>query len=147
MWRACDSPSRKNSTSHLFWLVQTWSKLFTPVPTCSHLFTTVHTCSHLFTPHWLATLFAQWQFLVEFSPCESCYFSILSAILLKLHIFAHLIESYPTVYGLSSCIELIMSIPQAAHTTVTMYEQNSKRAEVEKGCIETDEINLKQTFY
>ena len=63
IWRACNSPSRKNSTSHLFWLLKTWSKLFTPVPpvptcshlftlvhTCSHLFTTVHTCSHLFTP-------------------------------------------------------------------------------------------------
>ena len=50
IWRACDSPSRKNSTSHLFWLVQTLSKLFTPVPTCSHLFTPVHTFLHLFTP-------------------------------------------------------------------------------------------------
>ena len=49
--------------------------------------------------------FAQWQFLVEFSPSESCYFSILCAILLKLNIFAHLIESSPTVSGLSSCIE------------------------------------------
>ena len=67
----------------------------------------------------------QWQFLVEFSPCESCYFSILRAILLKLHIFAHLIESYSTVYGLSSCIEIIMSIRQAAHTTVTMYARRA----------------------
>ena len=66
-------------------------------------------------------LFSQWQFLVEFSPCESCYFLILLAILLKLHIFAHLIESYPMVHGLSSCIEIIMSIPLAAHTTVTVY--------------------------
>ena len=41
------------------------------------------------------------------------------AILLKLHIFAHLIESYPTVSGLSSCIEKKISIPLAAHTTVT----------------------------
>ena len=113
IWRACDSPFMKNSTSHLFWRVQTWSKLFTTGPTCSHLFTTVY------TPE--TTLFAQLQFLVEFSPWESCYFSILRAILLKLHIFAHLIESYRTVYGLSSCIEIIMSIPLAAHTTVTMY--------------------------
>ena len=44
------SPSRKISTSHLFWLVQTWSKLFTPVLICSHLFASVHTCSRLFTP-------------------------------------------------------------------------------------------------
>ena len=62
----------------------------------------------------------QWQFLVEFFPRESCYFSILRAILLKLHIFAHLIESYRTVHGLSSCIKK-MSIPPAAHTTMTMY--------------------------
>ena len=120
IWRACHSPSRKNSTSNLFWLVQIWSKFFTPVPTCPHLFhlctpvhscsqlfTAVHSCSQLFTPQWLSMLFAQWQCLVEFSPCESCYFSILRAtcILLKLHIFAHLIESYSTVYTLSSCIE------------------------------------------
>ena len=101
----------KNSNSHLCWLVQTFSHLFTPV----------HTFSHLFTPQWLSTLFVQWQFVVEFSTCKSCYFSILRAILLKLHIFAHLIESYPTVHGLSSYIEIIMSIPLAAHTTVTMY--------------------------
>ena len=111
IWTACDSPSRQNSTSHLFWLVQIWSKLFTPVPTCSHLF----------TPQWLSTLFAQWQLLVEIFPCESCYFSILRAIFLKLHIFAHLIQTYTTVYGLSSCIEIKLLIPLAAHTTVTMY--------------------------
>ena len=131
MWRACALPFRKNSTSHLFWLVQIWSKLFTPFPTCSHLFppvhncsqlfTLVHTCSHLFTPPWLSMHFAQWQFFFEFSPWESCYFSILRAILLKLHVFAHLIKSYPTVYGMSSCIEIKMSIPLAAHTTVTIY--------------------------
>ena len=40
------------------------------------------------------------------SPCESCYFSILAPILLKLHILAHLIKSFPTVYGLHSCIKL-----------------------------------------
>ena len=62
-----------------------------------------------------------WQLLVEFFPCESCYFSILRAIFLKLPTFAHLIESYSTVHGLNSCIEIIMSIPQAAHTTVTIY--------------------------
>ena len=52
--------------------------------------------------------------------CESCYFSILRAILLKLHIYAHLIESYSTVYGMSSCIKK-MSMSLAAHTTDTMY--------------------------
>ena len=107
--------------SHLFTLVHTCSHLFTPVHTCSHLFTLVHTCSHLFTPQCLSTLFVQWQFLVEFFPCERCSFSILRAILLKLHFSAHLIESYPTLYGLSSCIKIKMSIPPVAHTTVTMY--------------------------
>ena len=136
IWRACDPPSRKNSTKRLFWLVQTCSNLFTPAHTCSHLFKSgrvvwavkighfrlamrrrrsvlvrictsgcksekkfgvhtcshllmwcVHTCSHLFTAQWLPTLFARWQFLVEFSPCKSCYFSILCPMLLKLHNF------------------------------------------------------------
>ena len=115
----------KNSTSHLFWLVQTCSELFTPVPTCSHLF----------TPQWLSTLFAQWQFLVEFSPCESCYFStmyahraisffctfkgsywpVLRPILVKLHILTRLIELFPMVYGLWSCNEIKLSIPLGAH--------------------------------
>ena len=99
IWRACDSPSRKNSTSHLFWLVQTCSNHFTPVHTHMH----VHTCSHLFTPQWLSTLCAQWQFPIEFSLCESCYFSILRPILLKLNNLAHLIKSFPTVYALCSC--------------------------------------------
>ena len=72
-----------------------WDKI--ALHTCSYLFTTVHTS--------LTTLFAQWQLLVEFFPCKNCYFSILRAIFLKLHIFAHLIESYPTAHGLSSCVE------------------------------------------
>ena len=93
--------------------------------THGNLCSSVNTCSHLFTPQWLSTVFAQWQFLVEFSPSESFYFSILRAILLKLHVFAHLIKSYQTVYGLSSCIEIKMSIPQAAHTTVTMYARRT----------------------
>ena len=84
---------------------QNFSHLFPPVHTCSHLFTTVHNCLHLFTPHWLSTLFVQWQLLVEFFPCKRCYFSILRAIFLNLHIFAHLIESCPTVHGMSSCVE------------------------------------------
>ena len=115
IWRVCNSRSRKNSTSHLFWLVQTLSKLFTPVPTCSHLlppvytcshlFILVHTCSQLFTSQWLSTLFAQWHILVELSPRESCYVSILHAILLKMHIFAHLIESCPMLSRSRSCIK------------------------------------------
>ena len=105
--------------------VLTCSNLVKTFQTCSRLFTPVHTCSYLFTPvHTsVTTLFMPWQFLVEFSPCESCYFSILRAILLKLHIWAHLIESYPTVHCLNSCVEKI-SIPFAAHTTLTMYDRH-----------------------
>ena len=59
-------------------------------------------------------LFVQWQLLVEFFPCKSCYFSILRAIFSKLHIFAHLIESYPTVHGLSSCVEKKNIVPSGS---------------------------------
>ena len=117
IWRACDSPSTKtvlHTCSDLFKAGQNSSYLFPPLHSCSQLFTPVHTCSHLFTPvHTSVTIYAlhALQFLVEFSPCESCYFSILRVILLKLHVFAHLIESWPTVYGLSSCIEIKLSIP------------------------------------
>ena len=130
IWTACGSRSKKNNTSQLFWLVQTCPNLFSPVHPCSHLFTRVltcthlfklfkpfHTCSHLFTtvhtPE--TTLFAQLHFLVEFSPWESCYFSILDLCLVKLHILAGLIESFPTEYGMFSCNEMKMSIPLGAH--------------------------------
>ena len=141
--------------------------------TCSDLFTPVHTCSHLFTPRWLSTLFAHWQFLVEFCSCESCFFfhptcylveiayfclpnrelsngvwleklywNIKSRFLwqpilqwpctltakchflhfqmllffslmsypAELHILTRLIKSFPTLYGLWSCIEIEMLI-------------------------------------
>ena len=103
---------------------QNFSYLFPPVHTCSHLFTDVHNRSHLFTPvHTSVIIYALRAMAVShwISHCESCYFSILRAILLRLHIFAHLIESHPTVHGLSSCIEIKLSIPLAAHTTLTMY--------------------------
>ena len=107
-----------HTCSHLLTPVHTSSHLLTPFHTCSQLFTPVHTCSHLSD---LSTLFVQRKFLVDFSPRDSCYFSILRAFLLRLHISAHLINSYPTVYDLSSCIQIKISIPQAAHTKVTMY--------------------------
>ena len=65
--------------------------------------------SHLFRRHLAVSpvLFvASWQFLLEFSLCECCYFLILDPILLKLHILAPLIESFRTVYVLSSCVEI-----------------------------------------
>ena len=104
-----------HTCSDLFKPVQSSSHLFTPVQTCSNLLTPVHNCSHLFTPQWLSTLFAQFQFHVELPPWQSCYFSILHPILLKLHILAGLIESFSTVYSLCSCNEIKMSIPLGAH--------------------------------
>ena len=138
IWIACDSPSRKN-TSHLFWLVQTCPHLFTPAYNCSHLLPPVPTCSHLFTPAYTCSYLSDYlcssrndSFSLNFPLAKAVLFwsyiqdlrypaDVWCAILLKLHVFAHLIDSYPTVHGLSSCIEIMMSIPQAAHTTVTMY--------------------------
>ena len=84
--------------------------------------------SHLFGRHLVISpvLFvASWQFLLVFSPCESCYFWIFGPILLKLHILAHLIESFPTVYGLCSCIKIKMPIPLAAHSWRSSMERDS----------------------
>ena len=132
--RACDSPSRKNSTSHLFWLVQSCPKLFTRVYNCSHLshlftpvhscfqlFTTVHTCSHLSD---YLRCSRNGSFLLNFSLAKAVIFRSYvqdPRYLLKAHILPRLIESFPTVHGLCGCIEIKMSIPLAAHTTVTMY--------------------------
>ena len=92
--------------SHLIPPVHTCPCLFTPVHTCSHLFTPVHTGSHRFTPvHTsVTTLFAQWQFRWMF-PLQKLLFLDLTCYLVEIAYFAHLIESYLTVYGLSSCIE------------------------------------------
>ena len=47
-------------------------------------------------------LVASWQFLLEFSPCKSCYFSILAPILLKLHILAQNFSKF-SCKNLKSC--------------------------------------------
>ena len=115
MWTACDSLSRKT-------VLHTCSDLFKPVQNFSHLFTIVDylrcSCNGSFSLNFLlakAVIFRSYVQDLRY-PVD-----VWGAILLKLHVFAQLIESYPTVHGLSSCIEIIMSIPQAAHTTVTMY--------------------------
>ena len=46
-----------------------------------------------------------------FCTFECSYSSALRSILLKLHTLTRLIESFPTVCGLWSCIEIEMSIP------------------------------------
>ena len=52
---------------------------------------------------------------VIFCTFECSYSSVLRCILLKLHILTRLIESFPTLYGLWSCIEIKLSIPLGAH--------------------------------
>ena len=53
IWTACDSWLRKNSASHLFWLVQT----------CPNLSKPVRTCPNLSTIQWPCTLVTQCHFL------------------------------------------------------------------------------------
>ena len=52
---------------------------------------------------------------VIFCTFECSYSSVLRRILLKLHILTHLIESFPTLYSLWSCIEVKLSNPLGAH--------------------------------
>ena len=52
-----------------------------------------------------------------FGPIEGSHSSVLCRILLKVHILTRLIESFPTLYGLRSCIEIEMLIPLGAHAS------------------------------
>ena len=61
-----------------------------------------------------------------FFPFESCYFSLLSPILLKLQFLACLIESFPLAYGLCSCIGIKLSIPLEAHALRSSMERGSR---------------------
>ena len=65
------------------------------------------TCPNLLTIQWQCTLSSQ----CLFCTFECSYSSVLRPILLKLHTLIRLIESFPTVDGLWSCIEIEMSIP------------------------------------
>ena len=70
--------------------------------TCSHPFTPVHTCSHL-TDYLRSSRHGSF----------SLNFSLAKAVILRSYVlsfwncifFAHLIESYTTMHGLSSCVE------------------------------------------
>ena len=65
-------------------------------------------------------LVASRQFLLEFSPCESCYCSILAPILLKLHILVRNFsqfscKKFKELYFLSfgqSCLNCISKLPR-----------------------------------
>ena len=96
IWTACDSRLRKNSGAHLFGLVQT----------CPHYSDHVRSSRN-----------------VLFCTFECSYSSVLHPILLKLHILTHLIETFPTLYGLWSCIEIGMSIPLGAHALRSSMER------------------------
>ena len=89
IWRAWDSRLRKNSPSHLFWLVQTCPDLRTIQLPC----TLVSRC--------------------HFCTFECSYSSVLRPILVKLHILTRLIDSFPMLNGSWSCIEIEMLIPLA----------------------------------
>ena len=69
------------------------------------------TCPNLSPIQWPCTLSVQYLFC----PFECSYSSVLRPILLKLHTLTRLIESFPTVYRLWSCIEIEMYIPVGAH--------------------------------
>ena len=90
IWRASDSRLMKNSTSHLFWLVQT--------------------CPDLRTVQWPCTLVSQ----CHFCTFERFYSSVLRPILLKLHILTRLIDSFAMAHGSWSCIVIEMLIPPGA---------------------------------
>ena len=92
-WTACDSRLRKI-------VLHTCSNLSKPVQTYSQY--SDHVCSSR---------------NVVFCTFECCYSSVLRPILVKLHILTSLIESFPMVYGLWSCIEIEMSITLGAHAS------------------------------
>ena len=52
---------------------------------------------------------------IEILHFRRLLFSVLHRFLLKLHILARLIDSFPALYGLWSCIEIKISIPRGAH--------------------------------
>ena len=86
----------------------------------------LHTCLHLtanqtvmkYTPRAISIF-------VQVSAFESRYFLVLRHILLELHILADLIESFRTLYGLCSCIEIKLLIPLEAHALRLSTERGS----------------------
>ena len=104
IWTGCDSQLRKNSASHVFWLIQTCRNLSEPVRKYS---------DHVSPSR-----------NVIFCNFECSYSSVLRRILVKLYILTRLIESFPMVYGLWRCIEVKLSIPLGAHA----YRPSKERA-------------------
>ena len=74
----------------------------------------LHTCSYFSKPvHNTVTMYTCRA--VIFCTFECSYSLVLCHILLKLHTLTRLIESFLTVYGLFSCIEVKLSILLGAH--------------------------------
>ena len=92
IWRAWDSRLRKNSTSPLFWLVQTSPDL------CTQYSDHVGSYSN-----------------VIFCTFERSYSSVLRPILVKLHILTRLIDSFPLPYCPKSWDKEKLSISLEAH--------------------------------
>ena len=63
--------------------------------------------------HTTVTMYARRE--MSFFALSKALILVLLPILLKLHILTRLIESFPTLYGLWSCIEEKLSIPLEAH--------------------------------
>ena len=95
IWTACNSRLRKNSVSHVFWLVQTCPNLSEPVRNTVAMYGPSHD--------------------VFFSTFGISYSSVLRPSLVKLHILTRLMKSFPMVYELWRCIEVKLSIPLGAH--------------------------------
>ena len=69
--------------------------------------------------HNTVTMYAR-RAMSFFCTFECSYSSALHLILLKLHISAHLMESFPTVYHLCICTKIEISIPLGAHAEKTI---------------------------
>ena len=106
--------SRNLQLSKSVALVSSWKKsttphLFSPVP---NLFTPVHTSRQADRDD--VRLSPNCNFSFNLPIFESSYYSVLCPILLKWNTFARLIESFRTVEGLCSCIEIKLTIPLKA---------------------------------
>ena len=75
---------------------------FTPVLTCPNLSKPARTCPQ-YSDHVRSSR-------SHFCTFKGSYSSVLRPILLKLHTLTHLVDSFPMVYGVWSCVEINVSI-------------------------------------
>ena len=94
------------------------------IHTCSHLFTLVHTCSDLFTPvHTSVTIYALRAMAVSrwIFPLREVLFFDLTCYLVEIAYFCSPNRELSNGVWLEELYRKKISIPLAAHTTVTMY--------------------------